>query len=78
MMKSESLNTKVCAKQDAKQLNCREQLLGEPSLFRTRDQVWGQLRPTYKAPDFQSGPGKKRILHSDWLLGWEAVTEERR
>ena len=40
--------------------------------------VWGQLGPAYKAPDFQSGPGKKRVLHSDWLLRWEAVTEERR
>ena len=39
MMKNESLNTKICAKQDAKQLNCREQLLGEPSLFRIRDEV---------------------------------------
>ena len=39
MMKNESLNTKICAKQDAKQLNCREQLLGEPSLFKIRDQV---------------------------------------
>ena len=39
MMKNESLNTKICAKQDAKQLNCREQLLGEPSPFRIRDQV---------------------------------------
>ena len=38
MMKNESLNTKICAKQDAKQLNCREQLLGEPFLFRIRDQ----------------------------------------
>ena len=36
MMKNESLNTKICAKQDARQLNCREQLLGEPSLFRIR------------------------------------------
>ena len=43
-----------------------------------RQLVWGQLRPAYKAPEFQSGPGKKSILHSDWLLGWEAVTEERR
>ena len=39
MMKNESLNTKICAKQDARKLNCRKQLLGEPSLFRIRDQV---------------------------------------
>ena len=39
MMKNESLNTKICTKKDAKQLNCREQLLGELSLFRIRDQV---------------------------------------
>ena len=48
MMKNESLNTKICAKQDAKQLNCREQLLGEPFLFRIRDQVTeGRERPVY-------------------------------
>ena len=36
MLKNESLNTKICTKQNARQLNCREQLLGEPSLFRIR------------------------------------------
>ena len=40
--------------------------------------VWGQLGPAYKALKFQSGPGEMCVLNFDWLLGWEAVTEERR
>ena len=54
MMKNESLNTKICAKQDAKQLNCKEQLLGEPSFFRIRDQESGVgLGRLIKPPDFR-------------------------
>ena len=39
MLKKESLNTKICTKQNARQLNYREELLGEPSHFMIRDQV---------------------------------------
>ena len=68
-MKNESLNTKICAKQDARQLNCREQLLGEPSLFRIR----GWVRPVYIAGRVQPGPGDQAVLNCDWLLSGEAV-----
>ena len=62
MMKNESLNTKICAKQDAKQLNCREQLLGEPSFFRIRDQVT-RVNPGWliKRPDFRVVLAKRAI-----------------
>ena len=39
---------------------------------------WGQFGPVYKAPRFQSSPGKMCVLNFDWLRGWEAVTGERR
>ena len=69
MMKNESLNTKICAKQDATQINCREQLLGEPSLFRIR----GLEQPVYIGLEIYTAPGLKATPNFHWLLRWEAV-----
>ena len=37
----------------------------------------GRSWPAYKAQKIHSGPGQMGILHSHWLLEWEAVTHER-
>ena len=38
---------------------------------------WGLERPAYKALEFHSAPGQTGTLNSHWLLGWEAVADER-